>query len=377
MVVENRTTLQAFGDARVSARAFRLAFSDCDADGLVPGVCPAPDDKRSKFTLLPTNLYITRMLKDYFLYSGDKELVKDILPRLTTIIEVFSRWMDESGLICPPDKYWNFFDWSYGLNGIDYNGRSTSLLNLFYINALHDLIELSSLTNMKIDEPRYRKLISKARLGVKQFLRYDNRIADCLSETGEPGPASQLAHALAFLCGEFTDDIVEGISDPSLLVPEFYFHLFVLEALSKNGKSEEALARIRKYWGPNIMTGTPTIWEADIHGHGKKAFHEAGSLCHGFATAPIDFFQTVILGVRPLAPGFKQFMVDPQPCGLDFASGRIPVPGGNIEINWKKQNEKMSMSLRVPEGLTAYVGEISYGPGRHDIEIAHMAEVAY
>ncbi len=222
------------------------------------------------------------------------------------IIDIFSGWINEKGLIEPPEKYWNFFDWSYGLNNIDYNGKITSLLNFFYISAVKDCFELVGEAEIRVEKEKYLKLLENVKIGTEKYLKHGNYFIDSAG-----GISSQLAHALVFLTGEYEDDIIlKALLDKDLLIPEFFFHIFIFEALTKLGKADEVLKRIRKYWGKNVMTGTPTIWEAGIHAEGKKAFREAGSLCHGFARVPIDFLQTTILGIYPLKAGFKEFKSD-------------------------------------------------------------------
>lgn len=363
MIVENKVALQLFGDPIVSARAFRLAFANKNDIGLLPGVCPAPQE--DIFILLPTNLYMSKMLKDYYMYSGDIEMVNEFLPSIITIIDIFSGWINKKGLLEPPDKYWNFFDWSYGLNDIDYTGKVTSLLNFFYISAIKDCMELAEASGIKIEKQKYLKLLKKVKNGTDKYLKNGNYFID-----SPDGISSQLAHALAFLTDEYKDDfILDALLDKNILIPEFFFHIFIFDALMKLNKADEALRRIRKYWGENVMTGTPTIWEAGIHVNGKKAFKESGSLCHGFATAPVDFIQTTIIGISPLKAGFKEFKVAPIPCGIEFANGSIPTPSGNIEISWEKVDEIIEVSLTVPKGLTAITAHGKFNTGSHQFEL--------
>jgi hypothetical protein len=191
-----------------------------------------------------------------------------------------------------------------------------------------------------------------------------------MDDDGFLGKPSQLAQALAILTGEFTGEFLTGaLTDADLIIPDFYFHIFIFYALSEIDMEEEGLSRIRKYWGKTIMTGSPTVWESGIHGNGKEAFDGSGSLCHGFATAPIDFFQRSVLGVFPVRPGFEVFKVAPKPFDLKFATGRIPTPKGNILINWQRQNQIMKVFLRIPEGLTASTAAGQFGGGYHEFEL--------
>jgi hypothetical protein len=304
------------------------------------------------------------------MYTGDIATGREIFPEQLKIIDVFTGWINSDGVVEPPSEHWNFFDWSYGLNGIDYDGKITSLLNFFYIMALKDCVQLGELLGVQVAIENYRRLIGKVKNATLRRFYRNGRFFDFVDADGTLGCSSRLAHALALLSGEFeAQNPLAGLLDEKLLNPEFYFHLFIFKALAKAGRETEALHAIRKYWGKNVMTGTPSIWESGIHGNGKKAFGEAGSLCHGFATAPIDFFQTSILGIVPVEPGFKVFKVNPVPLDLEFARGRVPTLWGNINIAWEKENGRLAVELRVPAGLTAVTAVRKFKEGKHEFEL--------
>jgi hypothetical protein len=180
-------------------------------------------------------------------------------------------------------------------------------------------------------------------------------------------------HAVALLSGQLPDHrvgpSVNALERDDLLSPDLYMHHLVLRAMVKQGRSQQALDRIRKYWGPIVLTGTTTIWECVVDQKGKSAFNGAGSMCHGFSTTPIDFFQSVILGVRAIEPGFRRCLVAPQALDLDQASGTIPTPHGNIDVSWKRDRGQMELVLDVPQGVTAIVNQQPLKSGRHVVRL--------
>ena len=376
LIVENMTSLQAFGVSEVHRRAFRMAFSEAREGGIIPGVCPCPEDA-DNLVLVPTNLFIILMLKDYFMYSNDKELIRELMPNVISILETFSNWEDERGFILQPDKYWNFLDWSYELNDIKLDGKLTSLLSYLYITAMKTIIELAELADEKIDCAKYQARIKKTSSNLeKSFFKEDEkRLADWIDEGKCSDHSSQLAHAFALLsseCSQINRKYFEdALSDKKLLTPELYLHYFIFHAMRLCGKESEALERIRKYWGDIVKAGSPTIWEAGVHEYGKDAFGGDGSLCHGFATSPIDFFQTVILGVEPLSSGFETFKVEPQTLDLNFAEGRIPTPHGNIFIKWEREDDYLKVELDVPTGTVAKtINGNNYAAGKHNFKLS-------
>ncbi len=373
LIVENITSLQVFGDYRFNAHALRLALSNRRPDGLVPGVCP--DDDNPRHVLVPTNLFIPLILRDYYLYSGDRGLVDELLPAIVDILRIFASWQDTDALLSPPAEYWNFFDWSYELNGIRYDGIKTSLLDWLHVGALNAVADLLEDAGCRDEAASYRLRVMPIVAGLEKHFRLPEGIyADTILEDGSWSERnSQLNQALALLSGGCPALDKGGLAlvldDPALLQPELYLHYFVLNALRDNGRYTAALARIRKYWGSMMDSGTPTLWEAAVHQFGKSAFANAGSLCHGFSASPVNYFQTVILGVIPLEPGFFRFKVEPIPYDLEFAAGRIPTPAGAIRINWHKSGAGIRVALTVPFGLTAVTASGELKHGRHEFEL--------
>ncbi|MEI8078548.1 MAG: alpha-L-rhamnosidase C-terminal domain-containing protein [bacterium] len=376
LIVENKTSLEFFGASAIHRHAFRMVFSDARDNGLIPGVCPCPDEHGS--LIFPaTNLFMPLMLRDYLLYSGDRALITELLPQLFKIFDVFEAWFNADSLLVPPDKLWNFFDWSFGMTDIALNGKNTALLNYLYVLAINTAIELVSLSGTALEVAKYRaRAASTAASTNRQFFKTgENRLADWLEPDGSPSiHSSQLAHALALLSGQVPADrrnaIEFALNDHRLLAPELYLSFFVFQAMRRCGQEAAALERIRKYWGPIVASGSPTIWEAGVHGQGKAAFDGNASLCHGFATAPVDFLQTVILGVEPLKPGFAEFRLAPRPCGLKFAHGRIPTPTGNIQVRWEARGNELRVDLNVPPGTQALCddGRV-FAAGQHQLAL--------
>ncbi len=369
LLVENVIFLQAFGDPRLSAHSLRLALSQRRADGLILGVCPAKDEDR--WVLVATNLFVPLMLEEYLLYSGDRELVEETLPHVLKILQTFGQWQDSEDLVTPPKAYWNFVDWSYG--GQTLNGRPTAVLSFFHVMALDSTARLLRRLNRNDEAEALTAQAARIAKAADRHFWSDDK--NCYAEwTASDGPTrlhTQLSHALAVLSGRVPDSRRQAVADAlnrdDLLKPDLYLHHFILRALTRVGQVSAALGRVRRYWGPIVLSPSPTIWEIGVSGKlGKDYAGGAGSLCHGFATTPISFLQTTILGIQPLDPGFARFSLNPRPCDLSFASGSVPTPQGNIEIAWKRANTELSVELRVPPATKAELGDgRTFGPGLH------------
>ena len=362
LIVQNRTSLEIFGAQAIHKRAFELAFSQQRTDGWIPGVCPAPGKNgESGFVLPATNLFLFQMLEDYWLYSGNDSVIKLYLPQLGKIIDAVEKEQDENGLVKAPEEFWNFYDWGFELASYHFNRQCESMFNFLYIIALKCYMRLSEAAGNTIDNKRITKRIKQlSSLILDHFMNQESGLlvdpvfcSDILDKTKtntEKHVISHLAHAFALLSQELPERVagkfINALTNENLHTSDYYLQYFILDALGKNQLGTNALKRIRTEWGKCVEQDSKTIYEIGIHDFGTHPFGGTGSLCHGFATAPIDFVQRFILGIEPLQPGFREFKFNPNLFDLKFAEGRIPTPHGIIEIKISPQKTE----IKVPHG---------------------------
>ena len=63
-----------------------------------------------------------------------------------------------------------------------------------------------------------------------------------------------------------------------------------------------------------------------------------------------------MLGVRQVSPGFKTWLIEPQPGDLTWARGCVPTPYGPIKVKWEKTPRGLRLEIEVPNGTSASVG---------------------
>lgn len=379
-VVENRTSLAVFGASAVHRRAFELAFSQTRKDGLIPGVCPSMfgADGQLTYILVPTNMFIILMLYEYAMASADFDTVRKHMPDITRILDEFERWADSDGLITSPETFWEFYDWSFELNGYNFNEQRESMLNSLYVLGMKLTLKLGEEAEYELDRADYSRRIERTTAAIVShfYSAKQGCLIDPVRYHGTAGYeiSSQLAHSIALLSGvvpeKWKATFHHALLDEKLLRPDFYMHRFIFNSLLEAKMPDEAMRRIRKYWGNAVSSGHPTLYEAGIHEFGREAFSNTGSLCHGFGTAPIEFFERAILGITALTPGFKRFLVAPHAFDLEFAEGRVVTPAGNIHVKWRRNQEGLCLELLVPDGCIAEMpSSRTYAAGEHCIQI--------
>jgi|GEM_PF-880008 len=107
-----------------------------------------------------------------------------------------------------------------------------------------------------------------------------------------------------------------------------YFLFFALDVLFEANEGRAAIEVMRREWGRVAALGFRTCPEA--HGWARSA-------AHGWSAAPAAYLPMRVLGVRPLEPGYRTFVVEPVPGDLEWARGTVVTPYGPIHANWLRQ----------------------------------------
>lgn len=139
-------------------------------------------------------------------------------------------------------------------------------------------------------------------------------------------------------------------------------------ALIRLGERRAAIEKVRAYWGGMLRTDATTFYEAfneketatDVAAFYERPF--ARSLCHAWSAGPCALYQEILLGIRPLSNGWKEWSCSP----LDdvvTVSASIKTVFGKIEVSL----DPTQLRVRVPDRTTMKLMNKSYGGGMHCI----------
>ncbi|MDR0426707.1 MAG: family 78 glycoside hydrolase catalytic domain [Clostridiales bacterium] len=280
------------------ARANLLLMSKAQkSDKLLPLCFPAGNDVPIPFFSL---IYLMQM-KEYAQYSGDLSLLEAHLTLLNDIADVFIGRIDETGLIPSFEGYWNFYEWSDGLDGIGTAGLSNNdfysanqknyalPLNCHAILALKNLNEIYSL----LDRTRKIPLGTIENLQKKVFDTFfvaEKGAFKSFSDTD--GHYSNLCNALAVLSGCAAGrerEVCRRITDGGMNEATLSMKMFEYDALLQTDAAYAGyvLDDIDKLYGHMLRQGATSFWETI---KGEADFDGAGSLCHGWSAIPVYYY---------------------------------------------------------------------------------------
>ena len=123
-------------------------------------------------------------------------------------------------------------------------------------------------------------------------------------------------------------------------------YIFYYDFLFEEGFGKMAVAGIKTQWSPMLEHGS--CWET------FKGFYKdrlTRSYCHAWSSAPSYLFGAYILGIKPLLPGFAKIQIAPVPAGLKHAKGIVPIPAGNVYVEWRIKEQSFFCTITLPASI--------------------------
>ena len=144
---------------------------------------------------------------------------------------------------------------------------------------------------------------------------------------------------------------------------------FITDALTQTGHLAEAyrllLQTENPSWLYSVTMGATTVWERwdSMLPDGSINPGEMTSFNHYALGAVADWMHRVIGGISPLAPGYAEVLVAPQPGGgLTSADTSLATPHGTVTVRWSITDNDLTVDVDVPEGM----GGVLRLPGQDD-----------
>jgi alpha-L-rhamnosidase len=322
-----------------------------------------------------------RMLDQYWDYTGDKSLPLELAPTVHHLIDRFETYIGKTGLISNAPNYM-FMDWVQiaGFSGhhppaVIGQGYMTAV---FY-RALADDERIAKLQHnwARADDDEKRRGLIQAAFNWHLWDPAEGLYRDGLPNQSTVAPNDWLpadkdvetfstqVNTLAVWAGLTDAERSKEIMQKVLARPDMncqpYFMHFVFEAMSRAGIFQDsALSQIGRW---KILPDSQSFFE----------MWDQGDRSHAWNATPLFQMSGRILGVEPIAAGFKTFSINPTPCGLKWAKGVVPTPFGAIHASWRLEPQGLDVSFTVPNGEQAIYGGHSFGPGFHRVEPSALA----
>ena len=316
-----------------------------------------------------------RMLMEYYQFTGDASTVKELAPTAFALLDQFEGYIGKNGLISEAPNYM-FMDW-VEIEGFNLHHPPAVIgqgyMSALYYQALRDGLDVSDLTADPSRKKRCAGLMANLKAAFDREL-WSSEAG--LYRDGKPFQTSvkpnqwlptdkkietfsTQVNTFAVSCGLVSTAraqlVIKKVLGRANMNCQPYFMHFVFDAMSAAGLFVDYAVPQLERW--KIVPDTQSFLE----------MWNTGDLSHAWIGTPLFQMSGRILGVQPITPGFSTFQIEPHPCGLYWAKGKVPTPHGIIEAAWKVESGQLTLDFKVPKGTTAEVFGHAYPAGKHRV----------
>ena len=321
--------------ARAAMEAFRLSQR---ADGLLSASAPFIGTG-----VIPGfSIYYILMVHDHMMYFGDRALVRRHLPAIDGILGFFERNVGPTGIVKKiggsllRHVLWSFIDWSNAWNGGMPNAANQgtgaltmeSLLYLYGLQKAAELAEYAGRSGLAQEYTDRANALSSA-IRTTCSISFEKADSSIFLLTDGPGIAEYSVHSQAFgvLTGVLTREegasaLRELIGNEKAAQPTVAFMFYVFRALEECGCYEKTFA-LWDPWRRMLRENLTTCVENDT---------DMRSDCHAWGSLLLYELPSVLLGVRPAAPGYEKTEILPPAPYPDWIKGDVVTQKGIIHV---------------------------------------------
>lgn len=293
-------------------------------------------------TILDYSFYWLISLYDYYFYTGDEAFIRQNYDRAVSLTDFCLKQRNEEGMVVGRPQDWVFVDWA----DLD-NAGAVSTEQILFARGLEAMSRFASLMGDEAASAHYGALAEEI-VGTTFRLFWDERRGGLLHHRvdGETKPAltkhaGMFAMTYGYLSEERRESVVRNVllnpNVPRIRTPYMRFH--ELAVLCESGEHDYVRREMLSYWGGMLDLGATTFWEefdpalsGDEH-YAMYGMPYGKSLCHAWGASPIYLIGKYFLGVRPTAPGYAAFVVEPHLGGLAWFKGKVPIADGEVELD--------------------------------------------
>jgi hypothetical protein len=293
-------------------------------------------------TIMDYSFYWFLGIYDYYLYTGDQHFIKQFYPRMQGLMDFCLGRRNKDGLMEGMPGDWIFIDWADKLS----KEGAVSFEQLLLCRSLETMALCADIADRKADAAKYKQYAAELR--TKLFTLYWNETKQALVHSRinekQTDNVTRYANMFAIFFDYFSPEQKEAVKKSVLLNDSIqkiitpYMRFYELEALCAIGEQSYVLKEMKDYWGGMLKLGATSFWEEyrpDLKGAAHYAMYGRDfgkSLCHAWGASPIYLLGKYYLGVKPTAPGYQAYTVQPVLGGLKWMNGHVPTPDGNIAV---------------------------------------------
>ncbi len=319
-------------------------------EGMVP-MC-YPSDNFEGGTYIPNYaMWFVLQLEEYLERSGDREMIDAFRNRVYGLVDFFDKYLNSDGLL-EKLQSWVFIEWSaanrfvwdvsYPSN-MQYAAMLDAVCRMYNDPALHERAEAMRETIRRQSYDGRFFCDNAIRNEDGSLVRTDNHTETCqyyafFFKTATPETYPELWNRMVTEFGPIRDkqDNYPDVPKANALFGNY----LRMELLSVNGLGAQSLREAKDFYLP-MAELTGTLWE-------NMTFSD--SCNHGFAAHLAHVLYRDAAGIYAVDRVNKTVTLRLCNTGLKQCSAILPVPDGEIKLDWTCTDGKFNYDLSLPRG---------------------------
>lgn len=367
--------LQYVGDTRIQAlislyvsgddRLMRRAIRDFDQSRQYFGLTQSRYPSKNLQVIPPYSLFWNAMVYDYALHRNDPGFVKEMLPGMRDVLEWYEARMNRYGLL-ERTEWWNFVDWTEewpwdnvlregGVPSQDEEGNSL-LLTLQYAYALRLSQEVFAWQPNE-ESQAFAKTLHARRMRILDTIKtLRNSETGLFPDLRGGSEYSQHTQIMAVLAGLDTPSflskaeqkvlIEKTLERDDLIQATFYYKFYLFEAMHVVGLGDRYLDELQS-WRDMLALDLNTFAEKP---------EETRSDCHAWSASPNYHLLSLVAGVRPASPAFREVVIRPALGDLREFNATIAHRKGLIEVDYSCFGESgLTATITLPDMVSGSI----------------------
>lgn len=306
------------------------------------------------------SIFYIMMLYDHMMFFGDKELINYHLSTIDSILNYFDTNLNEQGLVGKTgglnmqDRFWSFIDWTTQWDATTGVPRAIlkgplTMESFLYVMGLQHAAKLAAYVGREETGNEYLHQAVKVQQAINTFCRGANG----LFQDG-PGVEEYSQHCQVFAILTEAVQKEEGaillskvLDDNSYAQCSVAMAFYLFRALEKVGMYERT-KDLWDTWRKMVADNLSTCVEDTVN---------ARSDCHAWGALILYEIPAVVLGIKPIKPGFEVIELAPTQGYFNWAKGEVITPKGLIKVSWKKniETKKIELDYEAPSGMEVIV----------------------